>query len=130
MVMSRTDERLVVYRNGVEIGRARVAMHDPTARVGAHAYIVADGYMPGDNPMLPGTRMPNWITIGIPGHSDEAGKPVDVETVGNVVIPHDFAANGLPLLKPGVVLLATDARILPESTGGSLQGLNSDPPST
>jgi hypothetical protein len=130
MVMSRSDERLVVYRNGVEIGRTRVVLRDPSARVGTHAYIVADGYMSGDNPLLPGTRMPNWITIGIPGHSDEKDKPVDVATVANVVVPSDFTANVLPLLKPGVVLLATDARILPETTGGTLQVLNSDPPTT
>ena len=130
MVMSRSDERLVVYRNGVEIGRARIVLRDPAARVGTHAYIVADGYMSGDNPLLPGTRMPNWITIGIPGHSDEKDKPVDVTTVANVVLPTDFTANVLPLLKPGVVLLATDARILPETTGGTLQVLNSDPPTT
>jgi hypothetical protein len=79
--------------------------------------------------MLSGTRMPKWITIGIPGHSDEAGQPVDVNTVSNIVLPHDFAAEVLPLLKPGVVLLATDARVSNETTGGKAQVLDSDPPS-
>jgi L,D-transpeptidase-like protein len=129
MVLSRRDERIVVYRNGVEIGRARVVFRDPAARVGTHAYIVADGFMDGDNPVLPGTRMPKWITIGIPGHSDEAGKAVDVQTVSNIVVPREFAANVLPLLQPGVVLLATDERINEETTGGKTQVLNSDPPS-
>ena len=130
MVMSRSDERIVVYRNGTEIGRARIAFRDPAVRVGTHAYIVADGFMPEDNPILPGTRMPNWITIGIPGHDDEKNKPVDVQTVANIEVPHEFAANVLPLLKPGVVLLATDARILPETTGEKMQIINSDPPAS
>lgn len=129
MVLSRSDERIVVYRNGVEIGRARVVFRDPSAKVGTHAYIVADGYMDGDNPVLPGTRMPKWITIGIPGHSDEAGQPVDINTVSNIVLPHDFAIDVLPLLQPGVVLLATDAHVDAETTGGKAQVLDSDPPS-
>lgn len=129
MVLSRSDERIIVYRNGVEIGRTRVVFRDPAAKVGTHAYIVADGYMDGDNPLLPGTRMPRWITIGIPGHSDEAGQAVDVQTVSNIAVPRGFAAEMMPLLKPGVVLLATDARVSEETTGGKTQVLNSDPPS-
>jgi hypothetical protein len=130
MVLSRSDERIVVYRNGVEIGRARVVFRDRVAKVGTHAYIVADGFMDGDNPVLPGTPMPKWITIGIPGHSDEANRPVDVETVSNIAVPRGFAAEVMPLLTPGVVLLATDARIGEESTGGTTEILDSDPPST
>jgi hypothetical protein len=129
MVLSRSDERIVVYRNGVEIGRARVVFRDPAVKVGTHAYIVADGFMDGDNPVLPGTRMPKWITIGIPGHGDEANHPVDVETVSNIVVPREFAADVMPLLKPGVVLLATDARVSEETTGGKAKVFDSDPPS-
>jgi hypothetical protein len=129
MVLSRSDERIVVFRNGVEIGRARVVFREPDARVGTHAYIVADGFMDGDNPLLPGTRMPKWITIGIPGHADEANRPVDVQTVSNIVVPREFAADVMPLLKPGVVLLATDASVSEQTTGGKAQILDSDPPS-
>lgn len=128
MVLSRSDARIIVYRNGVEIGRARVVFRDPGTKVGTHAYIVADGFMDGENPLLPGTRMPKWITIGIPGHGDEANQPVDVETVSNIVVPREFAAEIMPLLKPGVVLLATDARVSEETTGGKTQVFDSDPP--
>jgi L,D-transpeptidase-like protein len=129
MVLSRSDQRIIVFRNGVEIGRTRVVFRDPAVKVGTHAYIVADGFMDGDNPLLPGTRMPKWITIGIPGHADEANQPVDVQTVSNIVVPREFAADVMPLLKPGVVLLATDASVNEETTGGKTQVLNSDPPS-
>ena len=37
--------------------------------------------------------------------------------------------DGMPLLKPGVVLLATDARVSEETTGGKTQVFDSDPPS-
>jgi hypothetical protein len=127
MVLSSVDGLIIVYRNGVEIGRARIVVRNPDQ--GTHAYIVAEGFMDGDNPLLPGTRMPKWITIGIPGHTGDAGKVVDAESAGRIAISHEFAANILPLLKPGVVLLTTDEPVLPESTGGALQVLDSDPPS-
>jgi L,D-transpeptidase-like protein len=126
MVLSTADERVVVLRNGIEIGRARIVVKNPDE--GTHAYIVAEGFMDGDNPILPGTRMPKWITIGIPGHAGDSGKVVEEESVARVSLDREFAANLLPLLKPGVVLLTTDEPVLPETTGESLQVLNSDPP--
>ena len=126
MVLSTADERIVVLRNGIEIGRARISVTNPDQ--GTHAYIVAEGFMDGDNPILPGTPMPKWITIGIPGHTGDAGKVVDEQSVARVSLDREFAANVIPLLKPGVVLLTTDEPVLPGTSGESLQVLNSDPP--
>ena len=102
-------------------------MRDPAA-CGTHAYIVADGYMAGDNPLLPGTHMPNWITIGIPGHGDEAGKVVDEALVDRVAVPREFMEKVLPLLAPGSVLLATDESIQPATTGPKVKVIDSNPP--
>lgn len=126
MVLSTGDERIVVLRNGVEIGRARIVVANPDR--GTHAYIVAEGFMDGDNPILPGTPMPKWITIGIPGHTGDAGKVVDEASVARVALDREFAAIVMPLLQPGVVLLTTDEPVLPETTGTPLQVLDSDPP--
>lgn len=131
LLLSGADQRLVVFRNGIEIGRSRVVIRNPGQPLGTHAYIVKDGYLPGDNPLLPGTRMPNWSTIGIPGRADDAGKLLGPETIERVVIPHDFVAAVLPLLTPGVVMLVTDARMTDASTGGApVQVLDSNPPET
>lgn len=119
MVLSRSDQRLFVLRNGVEIGRSRVLIREPERTAGTRAYIVGEGYLAGDNPQLPGTRMPNWFTIGIPGQEDGAGVALDRATIDRVVIPQPFVAQILPMLTPGVVLLVTDARVVPETTGGT-----------
>jgi hypothetical protein len=129
ILLSGADQRIVVFRNGIEIGRSRVLIRNPAQPLGTHAYIVKDGFLPGDNPLLPGTRMPNWSTIGIPGRADDAGKLLGPETIDRVVIPHDFVAAVLPLLTPGVVMLVTDARMTAATTGGPpVQVLDSDPP--
>jgi hypothetical protein len=128
LVLSVPDGKVVVYRNGIEIGRARISVRDPLQ--GTHAYIVSAGRMAGEIPNAPGLYMPNWITIGIPGHGDEAGVSVDNRLADRVSAPPEFLARVLPMLVPGSVLLATDARILPQSTGPQLQLIDAEPPAS
>lgn len=125
MVLSVPDGRVVVFRNGIEIGRSRVEVNDPL--IGTHAFIVGQGYM-ADTPNRAGLRMPNWITIGIPGHGDEAGKVVDEALADRVAVPREFMERLLPLLTPGSVLLATDESVSPASTGGKVEVIDSNPP--
>jgi hypothetical protein len=125
MVLSVPDGRVIVFRNGIEIGRSRVEVNDPLT--GTHAFIVAQGYMP-DAPKRSGLHMPNWITIGIPGHGDEAGKVVDEALVDRVAVPREFMEKLLPLLTPGSVLLATDESVQSSTTGGKVQVIDSNPP--
>ncbi|MFC3549994.1 L,D-transpeptidase [Lysobacter cavernae] len=129
ILLSRADRRVLVFRNGIEIGRSRVLIRDADQAFGTRAYIVKDGYLPGDNPLLPGTQMPNWMAIGVPGHDTDAGSLLDATTIERIVIPHDFVAAVLPLLTPGVVMLVTDAPMLAEAIKGApRQVLDSDPP--
>lgn len=126
LVLSVPDGRVVVYRNGIEIGRAHIAVRDPLP--GTHAFIVAQGQMKAEIPGMPGMHLPNWITIGIPGHGDEAGAPVDAELASRLAVPRGFLAAILPELTPGTVLLATDQPILPRTSGVQLQVLDDQPP--
>ena len=126
IVLSVPDRRVIVLRDGVEIGRAHIAVRDPLP--GTHAYIVAEGQMPNEIPGLPGMHLPNWITIGIPGHGDEGGHAVGAELASKVAVPPAFLARLLPELTPGTVLLATDQPILPHTSGVELQVLDDEPP--
>ena len=120
MVLGTADRRLIVFRNGVEIGRARVDFRDGPVPQGTHAYIVAGEATPGG--------APTWRRIGIPGREDEAGQAVTAQDVARVVVPAEFTAAVTPLLQPGTVLLQTDLHVLPSTTGASLQVLNADVP--
>ena len=120
LVLSSADRRLFVYRNGIEIGRARIDFSAAGVSLGTHAYLVATPGTAGD--------MPRWVRIGIPGHEEEANQPVSPQDVARVIVPKAFVAEVLPLLSPGVVLLQTDEHVLPGTTSGKLQVLNSDPP--
>ncbi|MCD9088633.1 L,D-transpeptidase [Stenotrophomonas sp. SY1] len=120
MVMSTADQRLFVYRNGLEIGRSRIAFREPGPTPGTHAYMVAAGGAPG--------VMPPWVRIGIPGNEHEAGLPVTSTDMARLVVPPQFVEVMLPLLVPGTVLVETDEHVLPTTTGATLQVINADPP--
>lgn len=120
LVLSSRDERLVVLRGGVEIGRSRFRLRQPGAWRGTHAFMM-------DAPASGGTE-PRWIAVGVPGHEDEVGQALGPEAIDNVEIPPAFVAQVLPLLHPGSVLVATDAAILPQSTGPLLRVVDARPP--
>lgn len=120
LVLSSRDERLVVLRGGVEIGRTRFRLRQPGAWTGTHAFTMETSASGGTEP--------RWIAVGVPGHESEAGQALGREAIDNVEIPPAFVAQVLPLLQPGSVLVATDAAILPQSTGPFLRVVDAQPP--
>ncbi|WP_110708379.1 L,D-transpeptidase [Salinicola sp. CR57] len=134
MVLSRSDRMIVVYRNGVEIGRSRVELARSDTVTGTRAYIVEGHFHPPtsqqsahtnpgrDNRALP---MPTWIAIGVPGYESAAGQRVPADLVNQVVVPDGFKQKVLPLLTPGTVLVATDAHLAPENSGERLRVIDS-----
>jgi len=126
LVMSVPDHQVIVLRNGVEIGRANIAVRNP--QPGTHAYIVAQGQSTSEIPSMPGIQMPTWITIGIPGNEDKAGHVLNTAAADKIAVPPQFMAKLLPMLTPGTVLLSTDQTILPQTSGVKLQVLDDESP--
>ena len=108
VVMSRSDQKVSVLRNGVEIGRSTAVntSTDPTTHVLALG-TAADG-------------TPAWIYTGVAGHADEDGKAVDDITRNQVRIPQAFYDKVMPMLEPGTTLLVTQAPLNAGSTGRQL----------
>lgn len=120
LVLSSRDERLVVLRGGVEIGRTRFWLKQSGTWTGTHAFVM-------EAPPAGGGE-PRWIAVGVPGHESEAGQALDRGAIDNVEIPPAFVAQVLPLLQPGSVLVATDAPILPQTTGPLRRIVDAQPP--
>jgi len=128
MVLSASDQRLVVYRGGAEIGRSRVVLDRSLEITGTHAFIVAQPLDDAGGART--TDTVTWIAIGVPGHEQEAGRPLTPTEVAAARLPPDFVTTITPYLVPGTVLVATTAPVLPHTTGVALQVLNADPPPT
>ena len=129
IVLSRSDRILFVYRDGREIGRSRIDVKGGDIPSGTRAWIVAAGYVPPKDPAAAATAaLPSWIRIGLPGDEADAGQPLPATALGRVVVPDAFREQVMPLLLPGTVLVSTNARVLPETTGAPLRVIDSEPP--
>lgn len=128
ILVSGADRRVLVFRDGVEIGRARIDVADPQLPLGTHVFVARDGITPGANPHLPGAPVPRWIALDVPGGQDPAGEPLSLQRMERVALPPAFAALVYPLLLPGTTLMVTDAAVLDSTTGPTRQVLDAAPP--
>lgn len=112
-ILSGSDKRLVVMRNGIEIGRAKVAIDgDP---LGTHVLTLTER---AGGP-------PQWTLVGVAGHTDEANLPVEADALRRVKMPTAFRDNIAPLIVPGTTVLVTMAPINKKTTGSGLAVLAS-----
>lgn len=120
MMVSIADQRLIVLRNGIEIGRTRVYVSDAGTPLGTHAFIVKAGPGSGESVVLKGAAALNWMEVPMPGYGSSTGNQLGAVVGGRMRLPQDFAKLVYPLLVPGTTLLVTDAPMLEESTRHSM----------
>jgi hypothetical protein len=125
LVMSAADQRVIVLRNGVEIGRAQLTVTHPTDPLGTHAFIVKEGAGSGQSVLVPGALARNWMSVAMPGYADTAGTDLSSVVGGRLRMPPDFARLIYPLFVPGTTLLITDAPVLSQTTGVNLTVMSS-----
>lgn len=115
IVVSRGDQRIVVLRNGIEIGRARATMPDNDFETHVFNFSrMADG-------------KGHWMVAGVPGHGAEAGRILDPWVMAGVRMPAKFLGDIQSVLTPGASVLVTQAPVLPHhnNAGRSLTVLAS-----
>lgn len=127
IVLSRQSRRVVVYRNGVEIGRSRLIVRGDEP-IGTHALVLAEGPGHAGDRFVPDPSKLRWLRIGVPGHMGESGTEVDPAAIDRVDIPDAFVNEVYAVLVPGTTVLATDAALSPATTGSTLDIVNADPP--
>jgi hypothetical protein len=130
ILISGADQRVLVYRNAVEIGQARVAVQQPEVPLGTHAFIMLEGAGTGASVLETNAPAHRWIAIGIPGHAGEDKQPLDPAAASRVRMPPQFTAAVYAALVPGTTLMVTDAPVLEHTTGRQLNVVNADPPAT
>ena len=127
IVLSQGSQRAVVYRNGVEIGRARLTVLGDAPLVD-HALVLTAGPSTVPDPYVPDPSKYSWLRIGVPGHIGEQGTQVDPTAVARIKLPADFTAHLNELLTPGATLFVTNEALYPQTSGPMLQVVDADPP--
>ncbi|MFC5606894.1 L,D-transpeptidase family protein [Variovorax soli] len=112
VVLSKSDQRAIVLRGGVEIGRARVSL--PDQDFATHALTLTRDAQ----------GRAQWIFTAVPGHAGEAGHALDAAVIERVRMPRPFHDAVLAAMKPGDTLLVTQAPIHTGSSGTKLAVLS------
>jgi L,D-transpeptidase-like protein len=127
IVLSQASQLIVVYRNGIEIGRARLTITGDTPLVN-HALVLSEGPSNAPNPYVPDPTKFSWLRIGVPGHIGEQGTQADPKAVARIKMPADFVARVNGILTPGATLFVTNEALYPQTSGPMLQVVDADPP--
>lgn len=131
ILMSKADQRLLVYRNGVEIGRAKILLTEENKSFGSHAYLLHQSESVETNPFLDNNATSAWVAIGLSGHAKQIGTLFESDVLQNIQIPPDFLTAISPVLKAGASLYITDNSILKhEISASALNALLSNPQET
>src|ERR1700678_4651293 len=127
IVLSQASHRIVVYRNGIEIGRARLTVvgNEPLA---AHVLILADGPSGIPDPYVPDSTKFRWSRIGVPGHLGEAGTNVDPAAIARIRIPAEFVSRVNSVLTTGATVFVTDEALSADTSGTPIQVVDANPP--
>jgi hypothetical protein len=126
-VLSRQSGRVIVYRSGVEIGRARVVFHGAEP-VGTHVLLMIEGPATTSQRYAAHRDQQHWVEVDIAGHADRAGAEPDPDLGARLEMPPEFVAKVNQVLTPGATVLVTDEAITPASSGPALEVINSEPP--
>ena len=126
-VVSRQSGRIVVYRQGVEIGRARVVFHGAEP-VDTHVLLLVEGPAQTAQRYNPKRAREHWIEIEIAGDTDRAGQEPDQALAARVEIPPEFVSKLSEIVAPGATVLVTDELVTPATSGPQIDVINSEPP--
>ena len=125
IVLSRSSARIVVYRGGVEIGRARVTIRgdDP---LGTHALMLVRGPAAASEQFVPDREKEHWVRVGVAGHMQDAGLQPATLAETRIDVPQAFVKDVMSVLTPGATVLVTDGAITSSSSGSRLDVINAD----
>jgi len=114
IVVSARDRRLIVLRNGVEIGSGAIAIDGPVTMTEAFTLNNVDA------------NGPHWLRLPLPGHTLGVTKEMTPAEHARGHFSEALRKDILAVLKPGATLLITSDSIKSSGTGRRLTVLAAD----
>jgi len=99
IIVAKRDQRIVILRNGVEIGRSAAEINDPDPN---SQVISLTSFKDGK---------PQWTYLGLPGHEEDANRQLDDETINRVRLPRGFYAQIKTVIALGTTILVTASSV-------------------
>lgn len=123
MLISRSDSRMIVVRNGVEIGRCRVTIQRPSDSLGSFVFVAHD-----QSSNTGSTKQVRWLSHELADvHYGSGSHGGHENPFSRIKIPDPFLVDIQPLLVEGTTLVVTDAPILRKKSGNDMAVISSHP---
>jgi hypothetical protein len=110
ILVSAADQTVYVYRNGVPIGRAVVAIVDPQRPLGSRVFTMLSGWSAKPSAFVHGRPGHQWMAVGTEGSTTLA------DLARRVRVSPEFAKKVYDLITPGTTIVVTDAPALPSTS--------------
>lgn len=114
VVVSGKDKRIVVLRNGIEIGSADVTIDGPVEMTEAFTLgAITEGQA-------------HWLRLTLPGHRSNASSEMTLDERARAHLPEGLREQILGVLQPGSTLLVTRDSLRSSGTGRALTVIVTD----
>ena len=114
IIISTGEQRVVVLRNGIEIGRARAALDQASTESQVLTLTKARG------------GKSQWIQVGVQDVAPEDAAIISTQGVERMQLPAEFVANMRSVMTPGTTVLITQAGVTADTTGVQTTVLSSE----
>ncbi|WP_231731716.1 L,D-transpeptidase [Sphingomonas sp. CCH5-D11] len=115
IIVSGRDRRMVVLRNGKQIGSATLVLHEPITTTQAFTLKAVDD------------AGPHWLRLPLPGGGPQATGELTADDRSKGHVPDAFRAKLETVLTPGTTMLVTRETLATSGTGSKLAVLVTDP---
>jgi hypothetical protein len=118
ILLSAADQKLYVYRNGVEIGVSQVKLKAPHEPLPEGVHAVLEGFADKESPFAPGHRMHRWMSVSTDASSGVLEED-EAALASRIHIPPFFVSQVYEALSPGATLVITNRAATPETRSAS-----------
>jgi L,D-transpeptidase catalytic domain len=127
IVISQASQRMIVYRNGIEVGRAKITVIGDQPLI-PHALVLAQGPSTTPDPYVPDSTKFRWTRVGVPGQLGLAGTDADPAAIARIKVPSEFVSRVNSILTTGTTLFVTNEALSTETSGPMVQVVDANPP--
>jgi hypothetical protein len=114
LLLSAADHKLYVYRNGIEIGVAELAIAKPEQPLDEGVFAVLEGYAEGESALKKDQPVHRWVKVS--PASDVAAEAEAGDILKRVRMSPYFAARVYDVLAPGTTMVITNLAATPDTT--------------
>lgn len=125
ILISRADKRLVVIRNGKEIGRCKISIVNEKDSIGTYVYVAHEK---NNTANQVNSKSIHWLSCELSDANYGSGSHGDQKTqLGRIKIPDAFLQQIQSVMLEGTTMIITDASILRKTTGKGMAVISSHP---